>query len=101
MSITNERKQEVIGEYRNHDSDTGSARVGRGAEQSYCILLSSFKLSSEGRERINTMVRTNNGFEIAVSPLGNLAFPPAELGSVDLRRRIGYCHPGHCFSTDC
>ncbi|MBL7827330.1 MAG: ATP-dependent DNA helicase RecG, partial [Saprospiraceae bacterium] len=40
-------------------------RVGRGAEQSYCILLSSFKLSTESRERIQTMVRTNDGFEIA------------------------------------
>lgn len=44
-------------------------RVGRGAEQSYCILMSSFKLSKEGRERINTMVRTNNGFEIAEADL--------------------------------
>lgn len=44
-------------------------RVGRGAEQSYCILLSSFKLSNEGRERIQTMVRTNNGFEIAEADL--------------------------------
>jgi ATP-dependent DNA helicase RecG len=40
-------------------------RVGRGAEQSYCILMSSFKLSKEGKERLSTMVRTNNGFEIA------------------------------------
>ena len=40
-------------------------RVGRGAEQSFCILLTSFKLSSDGRERIQTMVRTNDGFEIA------------------------------------
>ena len=44
-------------------------RVGRGAEQSYCILMSSFKLSKEGRERIQTMVRTNNGFEIAEADL--------------------------------
>ena len=40
-------------------------RVGRGAEQSYCILASSVKLSKEGRTRLETMVRTNNGFEIA------------------------------------
>lgn len=40
-------------------------RVGRGAEQSYCILLSDVKLSKEGRIRLDTMVRTNNGFEIA------------------------------------
>lgn len=44
-------------------------RVGRGAEQSFCILMSSFKLSAEGRERIQTMVRTTNGFEIAEADL--------------------------------
>lgn len=44
-------------------------RVGRGAEQSYCILMSSFKLSNDSRERINTMVRTNNGFDIAEADL--------------------------------
>lgn len=40
-------------------------RVGRGAEQSYCILMTDVKLSKEARIRIDTMVRTNNGFEIA------------------------------------
>jgi ATP-dependent DNA helicase RecG len=40
-------------------------RVGRGADQSYCILLSSFKLSSDAKVRIETMCRTNDGFEIA------------------------------------
>ncbi len=40
-------------------------RVGRGAEQSYCVLMSDYKLSKEARQRIETMVRTNNGFEIA------------------------------------
>lgn len=44
-------------------------RVGRGADQSYCILLSGFKLSNEGKERIATMVRTSNGFEIAEADL--------------------------------
>lgn len=44
-------------------------RVGRGAEQSYCILMSSFKLSNESKERIATMVRTNNGFDIAEADL--------------------------------
>ncbi len=44
-------------------------RVGRGAEQSYCLLMSSFKLSNEAKERIQTMVRTNNGFEIAEADL--------------------------------
>lgn len=40
-------------------------RVGRGAAQSFCILMSSNKLSKEGRRRLETMVRTNDGFEIA------------------------------------
>ncbi|WP_316802720.1 ATP-dependent DNA helicase RecG [Pedobacter nototheniae] len=40
-------------------------RVGRGAEQSFCILMSSNKLSKDGRLRLETMVRTNNGFEIS------------------------------------
>lgn len=40
-------------------------RVGRGAEQSFCILMSGQKLSNEARTRIETMVRTNDGFEIA------------------------------------
>jgi len=40
-------------------------RVGRGAEQSWCILMSSYKLSHEARKRISTMVSTNDGFEIA------------------------------------
>jgi len=40
-------------------------RVGRGAEQSYCILMSSYKISNESRKRLATMVRTNDGFEIA------------------------------------
>src|SRR5688572_18204037 len=40
-------------------------RVGRGAEQSYCILMTGYKLSSEARLRMETMVRTNDGFEIA------------------------------------
>ncbi|MDE5417828.1 ATP-dependent DNA helicase RecG [Labilibaculum sp. DW002] len=40
-------------------------RVGRGADQSYCILMSDYKLSNESKKRIETMVRTNDGFEIA------------------------------------
>jgi len=40
-------------------------RVGRGAEQSYCILMTSHKLSSESKTRLETMTRTNDGFEIA------------------------------------
>lgn len=44
-------------------------RVGRGAEQSFCILMSSQKLSREGKIRLETMVKTNNGFEIAETDL--------------------------------
>jgi ATP-dependent DNA helicase RecG len=44
-------------------------RVGRGAEQSYCILITDYKLGAESRERMQTMVRTNNGFEIAETDL--------------------------------
>jgi ATP-dependent DNA helicase RecG len=40
-------------------------RVGRGAEQSYCVLMTSYKLSADARTRMETMVRTNDGFEIA------------------------------------
>ena len=40
-------------------------RVGRGADQSYCILMSSYKLTTEGKTRLQTMVKTDNGFEIA------------------------------------
>jgi len=40
-------------------------RVGRGADQSYCILLSSYKLSEEGKTRLKTMVDTTDGFKIA------------------------------------
>ncbi len=40
-------------------------RVGRGADQSFCILMTGYKLSDEARKRIETMVRTNDGFEIA------------------------------------
>jgi len=40
-------------------------RVGRGAEQSYCILMTSHKLSEDSKTRMETMVKTNDGFEIA------------------------------------
>jgi ATP-dependent DNA helicase RecG len=40
-------------------------RVGRGGDQSYCILMTGYKLSEEARKRIDTMVSTNDGFEIA------------------------------------
>ncbi len=40
-------------------------RVGRGADQSYCILMSDYKLTNEGKKRMETMVKTNDGFEIA------------------------------------
>ena len=40
-------------------------RVGRGAEQSFCILMTSYKLSEDSKVRMETMTRTNDGFEIA------------------------------------
>jgi ATP-dependent DNA helicase RecG len=40
-------------------------RVGRGAEQSYCILMTGHKLSSDSKTRLETMVKTSDGFEIA------------------------------------
>lgn len=44
-------------------------RVGRGGNQSFCILMTSYKLSADTRKRIETMCRTNNGFEIAQADL--------------------------------
>ncbi len=64
-------------------------RVGRGAEQSYCILMSDVKLSKDTRKRLETMVATNNGFEIAEVDLqlrgpGDMA-GTQQSGLVDLR----------------
>ena len=44
-------------------------RVGRGADQSYCILVTSYKLAEDTRKRLEIMVRTNDGFEIAEADL--------------------------------
>jgi ATP-dependent DNA helicase RecG len=44
-------------------------RVGRGADQSYCILMTSDKLSADARQRLNTMVATTDGFKIAEADL--------------------------------
>lgn len=44
-------------------------RVGRGAEQSYCILMTGHKLSADAKTRLETMVRSNDGFEIAETDL--------------------------------
>lgn len=55
-------------------------RVGRGAEQSYCILMSDYKLSADSKVRLETMVRTNNGFEIAETDL-NLRGPGDLMGT--------------------
>lgn len=44
-------------------------RVGRGADQSFCILMTSHRLSADATERISTMVATNDGFEIAETDL--------------------------------
>src|SRR5690606_2648773 len=40
-------------------------RVGRGAEQSFCVLMTGYKLGADSRLRMETMVRTNDGFEIS------------------------------------
>ncbi len=44
-------------------------RVGRGAEESFCILMTGYELSSDARTRMDTMVRTTDGFEIAEADL--------------------------------
>lgn len=44
-------------------------RVGRGAEQSYCVLITGYKLAEDTRKRIGIMVQTNDGFEIAEADL--------------------------------
>ena len=44
-------------------------RVGRGADQSYCILVTNYKLAEDTRKRLEIMVRTNDGFEIAEADL--------------------------------
>jgi ATP-dependent DNA helicase RecG len=44
-------------------------RIGRGAQKSYCILVAPARLTEDGQERLKTMVRTNNGFEIAEADL--------------------------------
>jgi ATP-dependent DNA helicase RecG len=55
-------------------------RVGRGAEQSYCVLITSYKLSADSKVRIDTMVKTNNGFDIAETDL-NLRGPGDLMGT--------------------
>jgi ATP-dependent DNA helicase RecG len=45
-------------------------RVGRGSDKSYCVLMTSNKLSVDARTRVETMVRTNDGFEIAEVDMG-------------------------------
>jgi ATP-dependent DNA helicase RecG len=44
-------------------------RVGRGADQSFCVLMSGYKLTEDAKTRLETMVRTNDGFEIAEQDL--------------------------------
>ena len=44
---------------------TERGRVGRGAEQSYCILMTGHKLSNDSKTRLETMTATNDGFQIA------------------------------------
>jgi ATP-dependent DNA helicase RecG len=55
-------------------------RVGRGAEQSYCILITDHKLTSDAKKRLETMVRTNDGFEIAAVDL-SLRGPGETMGT--------------------
>lgn len=64
-------------------------RVGRGAEQSYCILMTKDRISNDSKIRIETMVKTNNGFEIADVDLrlrgpGDLA-GTQQSGALDLK----------------
>lgn len=64
-------------------------RVGRGAEQSYCLLMTGIKLSKEAKTRIQTMVETNDGFKIAETDLklrgpGDLT-GTRQSGALDLR----------------
>ena len=59
-------------------------RVGRGADQSYCILMTSHKLSEDTRKRLEIMVRTNDGFEISEADL-QLRGP----GDMDGRQQSG------------
>jgi len=64
-------------------------RVGRGADQSYCILMSGDKLSADSKKRLETMVRTNDGFEISEVDLqlrgpGDLA-GTQQSGTLDLK----------------
>lgn len=64
-------------------------RVGRGAEKSYCILMTGEKLSNDSKKRISTMVRTADGFEIAEVDL-ELRGPgdimgTQQSGSIDLK----------------
>jgi len=44
-------------------------RIGRGSQKSHCILVAPYRMSDDGRARLETMVRTNNGFEIAETDL--------------------------------
>ena len=64
-------------------------RVGRGGDQSFCVLMTSYKLSKDSKFRLETMVRTNDGFVIAEADLklrgpGNLE-GLQQSGIVDLR----------------
>jgi ATP-dependent DNA helicase RecG len=65
-------------------------RVGRGSEQSYCVLVSSYKLSNDTRKRLEIMVSSNNGFEIAEADLrlrghGDLEGTQQSGTSIDLK----------------
>lgn len=59
-------------------------RVGRGAEQSYCILVTGYDLTQDGKDRISAMLHTNDGFEIA-----NLDLKIRGPGDIDGTRQSG------------
>ncbi len=55
-------------------------RVGRGADQAYCVLVTSYKLSREAKKRMETMVKTNDGFELSEEDM-NLRGPGDMMGT--------------------
>jgi ATP-dependent DNA helicase RecG len=67
-------------------------RIGRGAQKSHCILVAPFRMTDEARARLETMVRTSNGFEIAET--GNLGFhvanPLRDRELLELARREAF-----------
>jgi ATP-dependent DNA helicase RecG len=63
-------------------------RIGRSAQKSYCILVAPFRMTDEARARLDTMVRTSNGFEIAEADL--LLRGPGELFGTRQSGELGF-----------